>query len=229
MAASTGICGRATIRAGHRTAVALALAALSACVGISYQRPGQHISPRAGRTLVFGRLRLFHDGHEFFPWKATLMATSNTERHLWLLRLGQRAASAEVHPDADGSLAIWLASADYALLGSTEAVVSGPAPFEVVAVFRVPAGAVAAYAGELMMKTETREGFHVSNAEFGVKSVELQPLDTARAALERRLGTLPQPPVASPWCVGDAVPDFNDPHLAARAKELLDRGCHDAR
>lgn len=219
-------------RLWHGIALALVLAALPGCVDVRYQRPGQHITPRAGKTLVFGRLRFFHDGREFFPWKVTLVAApagTNTERHLWLLRLGQRAVSAEVHPDKDGSLAIWLASGDYALLGSTEAMASGPAAFEVVAVFRVPAGTIATYAGDLTMKTESHEDGYVSYSEFGTKSVEMPPIELARATLEQKFGTLPEPLIVSAWCVGDTLPDFNDGNLANRARELLDRGCHDGR
>jgi len=212
--------------------VTLALALLSGCVSVHYQRPGRQITPRLGETLVFGRVRFFHDGREFFPWNVTVVAPpvgTNTERHLWLLRLGRRAVSAEVHPDPDGSLAIWLASGDYALVGSTQVLPSGAPPYEVVALFRVPAGLVAAYAGELNMKTESHEGGHLSYSEFGDKSVTLLPVDIARVTLEQRLGTLPETPVLSPWCAGDQLPDFNDASLAARAKELLDRGCDDAR
>jgi hypothetical protein len=61
-------------RSWHGIALALVLAALPGCVDVRYQRPGQHIAPRAGKTLVFGRLRFFHDGREFFPWKVTLVA-----------------------------------------------------------------------------------------------------------------------------------------------------------
>ena len=204
----------------------LALVA-SACVGVSYQRPGRRVTPRAGQTLVFGRFRFFHDEREFFPWGATLVGTS-TERHLWLLRLGARAVSAELHPDQDGSIAIWLASGDYALMGSTEVLTWGSAAYEVVALFRVPA-AGAAYAGELILKTESHEGGHVSYSEFGVSSVAVLPIDSARAALERRIGTLPQAPVLSPWCAGDFLPAFNDSKLTSRATDLLDRGCPDAR
>lgn len=213
-------------------AVALALAVLSGCVSVRYQRPGRHIAPRAGETLVFGRVRFFHDGREFFPWDVSLVAApvgTNTERHLWLLRLGRRAVSAEVHPDPDGSLAIWLASGDYALLGSTQLLTSGAPPYEVVALLRVPAGPVAAYTGELTMKTESHEGGHLSYSELGETSVTLLPIDIARVTLEQRLGTLPETPVLSPWCAGDDLPGFNDAKLATRAKELLDRGCDDAR
>ena len=209
----------------------LALAVLSGCVSVRYLRPGRDIAPRAGETLVFGRLRFFHDGREFFPWSVSLVpppVATHTKRRLWLLRLGRRAVSAEVHPDPDGSLAIWLAGGDYALLGSTQLLTSGAPPYEVVALFRVPAGPVAAYTGELNMKTESHEGGHLSYSELGETSVTLLPIDIARVTLEQRLGTLLEAPVLSPWCAGDHLPGFDDPKLATRAKALLDRGCDDA-
>ena len=208
-----------------------ALVALAACVGVTYQRAGERVTPRSGQTLLFGRLRFFHDGREFFPWTASLGqpgVATNTERHLWLLRLGRRAVSAELHPDGDGSLSIWLASGDYALLGSTEVATSGTAPYEVIALVRVPAGPVSAYAGELAFTTASREGGYLSRGEFGTASVTLLPTDIARATLEQRLGTLPEAPATSAWCAGEALPGFNDSRLAARAKELLDQGCRSA-
>ena len=213
-----------------RLAAVLALAAVSACVAVTYQRAGEHITPRAGQTLVFGRLRFFHDGREFFPWDVSLAQSgvgTRTERHIWLLRLGRRAVSAEVRPDPDGSLAIWLASGDYAVLGSMDRLTAGGAPYEVVALFRVPAGPVAVYAGELTMTTKTYEGGHLSRGELGAPSVTLLPIDIARATLEQRLGTLPEAPALSPWCAGEQVPGFNDSNLAARGKALLDSGCVD--
>jgi hypothetical protein len=209
-------------------AVTLALAVLTGCVSVRYQGHGQTITPRAEETLVFGRVRFFHDGREFYPWNVSLFEPgvgTDTERHLWLLRLGRRAVSAELHPDPDGSLAIWLASGDYALLGSTYLQTSGAPPYEVVALFRVPAQPVAAYLGDLNLTTESHEGGHLSHGELGEATVTLLPIDIARVTLEQRLGTLPEAPVLSPWCTGDQVPGFNDPKLAARAKELLDRGC----
>jgi hypothetical protein len=221
------------VRVWFGSVVALALAAACACVTVTYPRPGRSVTPRAGEALIFGRLRFFYDGSEFFPWEVKLMPTAaglHTERHLWLLRLGRRAVSAEAHPDEDGSLAVWLAPADYALLGSTRVMAAGSAAYEVVALLRVPAGPVAAYAGELSMNTgKSAEGAHVSYSEFGVTSVELQPIEIARATLEQRLGTLPQPPVVSPWCAGNDLPAFDDPQLANRARQLLDRGCPAAR
>ena len=129
------------------------------------------------------------------------------------------------HPDPDGSLAIWLGSGDYALLGSTYLQTSGAPPYEVVALFRVPAQPVAAYLGDLNLTTESHEGGHLSHGELGEISVTLLPIDIARVTLEQRLGTLPEAPALSPWCAGDQLPGFNDPKLATRARELLDRGC----
>ena len=217
-------------RSGRRALVLLALVGMSGCVSIRYPRPGREITPRAGETLVFGRVRFFHDGREFFPWNVSLVPPpvgTDTERHLWLLRLGRRAVSAELHPDPDGSLALWLASGDYALIGSTRTVTSGAPPYQVVALLRVPAGPVAAYAGELHMRTERREGGHLSDV-LGEKSVTLLPMEIARVTLEQRLGALPETPVLSAWCAGEHLPGFNDATLATRAKELLDRACADA-
>lgn len=206
----------------------LAIAGLLGCVGVTYQGAGERITPRSGETLVFGRVRFLHDGREFFPWSASLTpsgVTTETERHLWLLRLGRRAVSAEVHPDEDGSLAIWLAPADYALLGSTELPSGGTAPFEVVAVLRVPAGPVAAYAGDLAFATVTHEGSYLTRGAFGTGAVTRLPIDLARKTLEQRLGTLPEAPVSSLWCAGEELPGFDDSDLGARAKALLDAGC----
>ncbi|HEV2291248.1 MAG TPA: hypothetical protein VGR60_05365, partial [Gemmatimonadales bacterium] len=186
------------------------------------------VTPRTGETLVFGRVRFFHDGREFFPWKVSLIGdpvATNTERHLWLLRLGRRAVSSEVHPDPDGSLAIWLGGGDYALLGSTEIATEGAPPYEVVALIRVPAGPVSTYTGDLELRTESHEGGHRSRGEFGDATVTLAPIAIARATVEQRLGKLPEMPATSSWCVGAHVPGFNDSKLAARAKELLDQGC----
>lgn len=190
--------------------LALSLLAASSCVGVTYQRAGQPVVPRAGQTLVETRVRFFHDGRELFPWSASL--TTRAERHLWLLRLHPRAVSAELHPDADGSLSIWVASGDYALVGSTELPSGGTAPYEVLALLRVPAGAVTANPGELTFATHTPpDGWSVAHGEFGDASVTAPP----------------QGADVSRWCVGEQVPGFNDPALAKRAGELLDGACED--
>ena len=212
----------------NRWVLAAAIGLLSGCVSVRYQRPAPDITPRAGETLLFGRIRFVHDGREFYPWDLNLVApgvATDTERHLWLLRLGRRAVSAEVHPDPDGSLAIWLAGGDYALLGSTQLPTSGTPPYEVVALLRVPTGAVAAYAGDLTLTTRSTEGGYLAYGELGDVSVTLMPTALARATLEQRLGTLPEAPATSPWCAGEDLPGFNDANLATRARELLNGGC----
>lgn len=208
--------------------VTLSIAFAGACVNISYQRPSQTIVPRTGQVLVFGQVRFFLDDVEFFPWKPVLLPDAGwrtIERHLWLLRLGKRAVSPEIHPDSDGSLAIWLASGDYALIGNTEIPTVGPPGHEVVALIRVPEGPVATYAGQLIFKTERHEGWYATRGAFGAASVVVLPVGDARANLEQRLGTLPEPPVVSPWCVGEGLPGFNDADLATRARDILERGC----
>jgi len=207
--------------------LALALGALLGCASVTYQSAGKPITPRSGETLVFGRVRFFHDGREFFPWevKVVVFPVANTERHVWLLRLGQRAVSAELHPEENGSLAIWLAGGDYALVGSTEAMGAGVGAFDVVALFRVPAGAAAMYAGDLLFKTESHEGGHAEINMFGDASVAVLPIELARDTLARKFGALPEPFVVSAWCAGDSLPGFNDPNLESRGKALLDEGC----
>ena len=215
------------------TALSLVLAffASLSCVGVTYQRAGQPITAHEGQSLVLTRVRFFHDAREFFPWNVSLTpagVTTSTERHLWLLRLRPRGVSAELHPDADGSLAIWLATGDYALLGSTELPEAGTAPYEVLALLRVPAGVVTAYAGELTFATETHEGSWLAHGEFGDASVVVKPNDIARATGELRVGTLPQAPVIARWCIGDQIPAFSDTDLARRATELMDGPCADS-
>jgi hypothetical protein len=208
--------------------MALLLAFAGACVNVAYQGPEPVITPREGQVLVFGRVRFFQDEVEFFPWKPAFLPESawrGTERHIWLLRLGRRAVSAEVHPESDGALAIWIRSGDYALIGGTEIPTTSPVSFEVIALIRVPEGPVAVYAGDVIFKTEHHEGWYASRGAFGSASVEVLPVDEGRAALEQRLGVLPRPPAVSAWCVGEELPRFDDSDLMARAREILDRGC----
>jgi hypothetical protein len=89
----------------------------------------------------------------------------------------------------------------------------------------VPDGPVSAYAGQLIFKTEHHEGWFATRGAFGVASVVTLPVEDVRADLEKRFGSLPEPPAVSPWCVGENLPGFNDPDLMTRAREILDRGC----
>lgn len=218
-------------RSRHRplvTGLCVLLAFVAACVGVTYPGSGSRVIERPGETLVFGRVRFFHHGREYFPWGPDLgsvLFRSALERHLWLLRIGPRAVSAELHPDDDGSLAIWLKPGDYALLGSTELPEAGTAPFEVVALLRVPTGA-AAYAGEIVFSTVALEGGHWQSGQFGAKTVTVPPVAPARATLERRIGALPAEPVVSAWCAPADLPRFQDADLFARGRRMLDAGCH---
>ena len=220
-------------RAGRQVSIALAmvLGVLAGCVSIRYAGPGQDLEPRAGETLLYGRVRFFHDDREFFPFAPNLVAPAlgaDPERHLWFLRLDRRAVSAELHPDPDGTLTLWLEDGDYALIGCTRLENEGIPPYEVIALFRVPAGAACTYLGDLNLKTRSHEGGHWSHGELGETSVTLLPTDIARKTVELRLGVLPGPQIPSAWCTGDAVPDFDDARLADRARQLLDRGCVDS-
>lgn len=206
--------------------VLLLAAVLGSCVNVEYARPGRSLEPRPGRSLVFGAIRFYRDGKQYFPWDA--LDESAEERHVRLMPLDRVAAAGELWPAPDGSLAIWIAPGDYALLGTDEGVSEHPPSFEVLALLRVPAGAAAVYAGEFASETRTprpQEGWIVSTTRFGVTRVQAEPLADARAALERRLGTLPAEPVSSPWCVRPDLPCFSDPGLRSRAREMLDRGC----
>jgi hypothetical protein len=203
--------------------VALAVFVLTGCANVEYAHQGERIEPRAGLALVFGRLRFFHDGHEYYPWRPTIL--QGYERHLWLLRLNGRAVSAELHPDEDGTLSAWIRPGDYALAGSIEKLRSMSSFREIVALLRVPGDQVAVYAGDLNFTTSSQEGGHAHFTEFGTCTVTVKPLEAAREALERRLAALPAPPVSSPWCAGHDMPAFDDPDLVRRARQLLDQGC----
>lgn len=211
----------------RRVAVALLLAAaLAACASVENARPGRSLGPRPDQSLVFGSIRFFRDGKEYFPWDA--FDESAEERHVRLMPLDHVAAAGEFWPGADGSLAIWIAPGDYALLGTDAGVSQYPPSFEVLALLRVPKEAVAVYAGEFVSETRTprpEEGWVLSTRRFGAMRVQADSLPAARAALERRLGALPAEPVPSPWCVRADLPAFSDPGLRTRARELLDLGC----
>ena len=211
------------LRWGQSILVTLAVVALTACTNVEYARSGERIQPRSGQALVFGRIRFFHDGDEYYPWRPTIV--QGYERHLWLLRLDRRAISAELHPDGDGSLAIWIPPGDYALVGSTEKLRSMSSFREVVALLRVPGDQAAVYAGDLIVMTAGKEGGQLHLTVFGATTVTVEPVGTAQAALERRLAALTAPPVSSPWCAGPTLPAFEDPDLASHARQLLDQGC----
>ncbi|HEX9207950.1 MAG TPA: hypothetical protein VF851_06920 [Steroidobacteraceae bacterium] len=204
---------------------------LAAClVDMEYARPGRPLTPHAGKTLVFSRVRFFYDDIEVFPWRAPSLAdvmlhSDAAERHVWLRRLDVTEASGELQPDKDGSLAIWLPPGDYALLGSEQDPASGgPVGMQVVALLRVPRDPPAVYAGELVFRDEYVEGWH-GRYTFGHGSVTTDSLAAAVERLERTYGALAGPPSVSAWCVGPQLPSFKDPGLVTKARQLLDLDC----
>jgi hypothetical protein len=205
-------------------AVAVAIAGLAACVMLVEQaREGEPLDGHAGKSLVVSRLRFVHDGVEFFPWRMRLPAEQ--ERHLWLLRFDSLAASFELWPEPDGTLAIWLAPGDYALVGN-ERRPKGPGfPGTPLALLRVRPDQRIAYAGDLVSSTSTApEGFSAGRPMGDVR-LELQPVERVREVLEQRHGALPEAPVVAPWCVGDDVQTLRNEAFATRGRQLLDQGC----
>lgn len=215
-------CGLATL--------ALAAVLLAGCVVVEVPRAGQPIEARAGKVLVYGRVRLFNGTEEYRPWAAS--SVLGPELHLWLLRLGPRRISPELPLEADGSFRWWLDAGDYALIGSRQegpwSEVSNPGvpDFDVLSLLRVPEGALAAYAGELRVQalSVVRDEHMHTQYDLGPAEVRSDP-EAARLALERAFGPLSQPPASAPLCAGELVPGFSDPDLATRGRTLLDRGC----
>ena len=82
----------------------LLVAALTSCAIAEYARPGQSLEPRPDQALVFGAIRFLRDG-EYFPWDA--FDESAEVRHVRLMGLDRVAASGELWPKADGSLAVY--------------------------------------------------------------------------------------------------------------------------
>jgi hypothetical protein len=211
--------------------------ALTACImNVECARPGQALVAHPGKVLLVTRISFVEDGHEFFPWNPAAAVGSVTDmlldtaedqaRHVWLRRLDVTAASWELHPDADGSLAIWLPPGDYALLGSEGELEDGPRPAPtVVSLLRVPAEPSVVYAGELVFTQETREGLH-PRFVFGSGHAQDESLAEARRKLEARYGALPDEPSMARWCTGAQVPsgDYN-PAFVRQSRRLLDEGC----
>jgi hypothetical protein len=231
--------GQTTVRrpaAWSRAAALAALVVLASCVTIDYPQPGRPIKPRNGETLVFARVRLFDDSHEYFPWSATNIP--GPELHLWLLKLESRRVSPELQLEPDGSFRGWLKAGDYALIANRHAVTASYTSdlerqdMEVLALLRVPPNDIAAYAG--ILEIELRGGVvdlhHLqTDYEFGAARTSAEPLGVAQESLEEIFGPLPRAPGVSLFCTGDDLPDFHDPQLSPRGRSLLNRGCATSR
>ena len=213
---------------GRALAVALLSVTLTACMmNVDYARRGESLAPRAGKALVFSRIRFFDDGAEYFPWgfpsAADALFNIDRARHVWLRPLDRQATYWELQPDKDGSLAIWLPPGDYALCGSEGELSAVTGPPDVVALLRVPDDQPALYAGELVFTTEHREGWSPSYT-FGASSVTAGSVTPATEALEATYGPLRARPVVSAWCVGtmgNKLPRAFDADFARRARQLL--------
>jgi len=77
-------------------AVVLLSATLAACImNVEYARRGESLAPRAGKALVFSRIRFIDDGLEYFPWgfpsPADVLSNIDRARHVWLRPLGRQA------------------------------------------------------------------------------------------------------------------------------------------
>jgi hypothetical protein len=206
------------------------LALLAACVGLEAARPGQAILPRAGHTLVFGRIRVMADGTEYRPWDPASVATP--EPYLALLRLGPRRVAPGPPLREDGSFYWWLPPGDYALIGNRHDVLSGRGSdlqrqdMQVLALLRVPDAVVASYAGELVLELasiDIRRDLRVE-FDFGRQHV-VDEMVAAAAELQRLFGPPVEPPVVHLMCAGAVVPAFTDPGLFDRGHTLLDAGC----
>lgn len=212
------------------TAASIVCAALSACVEVEYLREDQAIQPRAGEAIVFGRIRFMDDDREWSPWNPSfldMMLDIEPKRHFWLRQLDRTAASAELHPDDDGSLAVRMHPGDYALIGTDEDIesVDSTTRFEIVALLRVAADQPLIYAGDVVIVRRHREGWTRSSRWLGEPVLDIRSTGEETTALEAKYGPLPGPLATSYWCVSNALPVAPDYDGLKRARELLDRGC----
>lgn len=211
----------------------LVLVALASCVTVEYPDRGLRITPRAGHALVFGRVQFFDEaGREYFPWSLNPLAP---QLHLWLLRLDPRRVSPELNFASDGTFGAWIEAGDYALVGSRRPVGGSMQEMQdkfVVALLRVPADAVAVYAGDLVLTAHV-SAFVIAELEpdYAIvgSHVSADDLRSAQERLERQFGVLPEAPAVSTWCAGKEVPGFDDPDLITHGRSLLEAGCPPSR
>jgi hypothetical protein len=211
-----------------RSSRLLALAAVAAtalqgaCITqLEYAEPGQPLRARAHEALVVGRIRFFENGREYYPWRLSVM---DYERHLWLLRLADRRATAELRPGSDGSLAVWLRPGDYALVGSEELLRDASRDQGFVAFLRVPEGAAMVIAGELTFSIDHTEGGHFRGL-FGTVSVHSIPAPRVAWEADDPGGGRPATTVESFWCAAGDVRNLTGAAFEAGYRALLDAGC----
>jgi hypothetical protein len=190
-----------------------ALSIMTGCTTITaeYPAPGQPIQARAGQALVFGRLQVIgNSGAVYFPLRGLskppqAALVERFEPSLSLLRLGSPVAtdwSPDLHFNDDGTLAVWVPTGYYALV-SISPKRGGKAYVEAVAFLRVPAEAVAVYAGDLTATLDMEPTAHLLEPQpywiaYGTVTSNLA---AAQKELEMKHGPLPSPPVVSLWCL----------------------------
>jgi hypothetical protein len=217
-------------RATLRLACAGLLALLTACVSVEAARPGKAIEPRPGKTLVFGRIRVFADGREYRPWDPASLITPVP--YLALLRLGPRRIAPGMPLRNDGSFYWWLPAGDYALIGNGHDVLSGRSSdlerqdMQVLALLRVPADVVASYAGALVLEFASIDVHRDQRVEydFGRERVDDERV-AAEAELQRLFGAPAGQLAVRLMCAGAGLPAFTDPRLFERGHALLDADC----
>lgn len=211
-------------------ATALVLVLLGGCVAVDSPQPGRALTPRAGQTLVFGRVRLLSDGTEYRPWDPATQY--GPQVYMALLRLGPRRVAPSPPLEEDGRFYWWLAPGDYAVVGNRHDVYAGQTSdaqmqdMKVLALLRVPGEGTAAYAGELVLELESVEMNHrrETTYEFGREDV-YDRREEALAELHRLFGPLLETPGVSLMCAGPDLPGFDDPALFGRGRALLDADC----
>jgi hypothetical protein len=219
-----------TARFPSLLAAALSLGSLAGCIAVDSPGPGEPLVIRSDAGMVFGRIRVQSGGFEYRPWDP--FEVNVPQPYLALLRLGPRRISPGPPIEEDGWFYWQLPPGDYAVIGNSHDFYGERTPYSriqdmvVLALLRVPAAALPAYAGELLLEiefdnpTDRRRGAY----EFGSERVR-DRRDEALAELQRLFGSLPGTPGVSLMCAGPDVPSFNDPELFNRGRALLDAGC----
>lgn len=201
---------------------AAALIALSACIiNVEYARPGEPFQAREHEALVVGRIRFLEDGREYFPWRPSF---TDYERHVWLMRLEDRHATWELHPEPDGSLAVWLRPGDYALVGSERSLQGASRDQDMVAFLRVPAGAAVVMAGEITFSIDHPEGGWFRGL-FGTTSVRSGSAPAVLTQLERSDARGAPTVAESLWCPGAELRGLRGAAFESAYRALLDSGC----
>lgn len=222
-----------TLATPLRLVAMLCLASLAGCFTVESPDRGQPLEPRAGQSLIFGRVEIVGlGGEEYFPESrraSGLWSLVTPRPHLNLMKLGPRGgrgmATSELAVRPDGSFAAWVPVGDYALLAISPSD-GHEATVDEIALLRVPTGELAVYTGDLIITVEISilESMDLSELYYvRGANVDEGSLPDAQNSLEQRHGPLSRQPAVSLWCTND-LPGLIDQYNA-RSRKLLDRGC----